>query len=312
MSSSDGAPTIGAPFNPWRRFLVACVPDPLLRSNLVSNGAKLCWAQLARHAGKDGNCFPRQSTLAAEIGVTDRMIRYYLRELENSGLLRTIHVGLNEPNRYEFLWHAVFETASSLISQDRKSFSGQDRKYSSVQERKSSSGPLKEEESPLRESIEETQSIDRARRRSRHPHRHAALREWPTVDIDAIRGALVSFRYKDGSQVQATDELVARLLETAKFYMRSAFELAALLYRKGTDIQLKPRWWPEKPDWFVHVVDRAYADDWITERIQPVQTTTRAASVYPEDPATQAEFDSLLNQLAHAKQFPGHKDRNQE
>jgi hypothetical protein len=147
--------------------------------------------------------------------------------------------------------------------------------------------------------------IDRARPRRRHSHRPAALQEWPTVDIEAVRRALIGFRYKDGSPVQATDELVARLLDTAKFYMRSAFELAAFLHRKETELQQRPRWWPEKPDWFVHVVDRAYAGDWMAHHIPPVQTTTAAAAhAYLEDPATQAEFQSLINQLAHAKKFP--------
>jgi hypothetical protein len=200
----------------------------------------------------------------------------------------------------------MFEDCKPLIAQDRKSISGQERKPGSDQERKWFAGPIEEEESPRRESREETsRSIERGP--PRHRHRPAALRDWPAEDVDAVRRALAGFRYKDGSPVQPTDALVTRLLDIAKFYMRTAFEIPALLHRKENELQKKPRWWPEKDDWFVHVVDRAYAEDWMAQRIPPARAETPAAPApidYPEDPGTQAEFAALVKQLATAKGFP--------
>ena len=48
------------------------VPDGLLACRLVSNGAKLLWARLARYAGAKGLCFPLLSTLAADLGFSER------------------------------------------------------------------------------------------------------------------------------------------------------------------------------------------------------------------------------------------------
>jgi hypothetical protein len=83
MSSNPKAVLVpGQPFIPYKRFLVHCLPEPLSRSRIVSAGAKLCYAALTRYAGQDGRCFPRQQLLAAELGVTERQVRRYLRELE--------------------------------------------------------------------------------------------------------------------------------------------------------------------------------------------------------------------------------------
>lgn len=308
MSSSDRQPVVGEAFNPWRRFNVACVPEPLLRSSLVSSGAKLCWAQLARHAGENGRCYPRQATLAAELAISERQVRRYVRQLERAQLLRSIRTGLNDPNSYQFLWHTIFEVDNPLNLQDRTSMSDHDRTHVAALDRTSASLPLKEEESPSKESGEEnTRSIECERpARSRHAHRPAALREWPAADVDAVRRALGSFRYQDGSAVQPTDELVARLLDTGKFYLRTAFEVAALLHRKETELQKRPRWWPQTPEWFVRVIDRAYADDWLASRMPPAhaKAATAQAEAYPEDPGTQAEFATLIQQVASAKGFP--------
>jgi hypothetical protein len=283
--------------------MVACIPEPLLRSKCISSGAKLCWGQLARHAGEGGRCFPRQAVLATSMAVCERQVRRYLRELVHAGLIRVVRRGLNLPNTYEFLWHEIFQDSKSLIQQDRTSLSDQNRTSMSVHDRTPSAGPSKEEESPLRESVEQT--IDRSSPSPRRRHRHNAIREWPPADIDAIRRTLELYAYSDGSPVQPTDELIERLLITAKFYMRTAFEVAALLDRKYREVSRVPRWWPEKPEWFVRIVDNAYADEWVAERRPPAQA--RAATVDAQvaaaapDPADLAERQDLIRRLAAKK-----------
>jgi hypothetical protein len=81
------------------------VPEALLACRLVSNGAKLLWARLARYAGTRGQCFPLLSTLAADLGFSERQVQRYLAELVSGGFLRARQRGFNKSNAYEFLWH---------------------------------------------------------------------------------------------------------------------------------------------------------------------------------------------------------------
>jgi hypothetical protein len=120
-----------------------------MRYKGVSPGAKLCYSRLYRYAGENGKCFPRQRDLAPEIGVTERQVRSYLRELEAEGFIRTIQKGLRMPNEYEFRWHPIF------AGSERKDTSGQERKKPSGQERKEVSDPNPREskkESHLKEA----------------------------------------------------------------------------------------------------------------------------------------------------------------
>jgi hypothetical protein len=71
---------------PWKKFISALIPNWLLSRCEISQGAKLCYARLAQYAGKEGRCFPKQRTLAAELGVSERMARKYIKELTAIGL----------------------------------------------------------------------------------------------------------------------------------------------------------------------------------------------------------------------------------
>ena len=84
-SQTAGTPQVGQVFIP-RRVLNSgvFVPDGLLACSLVSNGAKLLWARLARYAGTKGLCFPRLSTLAADLGFSERQV-------PSSGLVGVAH-----------------------------------------------------------------------------------------------------------------------------------------------------------------------------------------------------------------------------
>ena len=95
--------------NPYNLFVGSFIPNWLLRRTEISPGAKLCYARLSQFAGRDGECFPAQVTLAAEIGAGERQLRRYLSELEEWGLIEIVQVGLNQPNRYRFLWHTWME-----------------------------------------------------------------------------------------------------------------------------------------------------------------------------------------------------------
>lgn len=91
--------------NPYGLFIGSFVPNWLMRQAYVSPGAKLCYAVLCQHAGADGRCFPRQSTLADELATSIRQVRRYLDELIKHQLIEEVQHGLNTPNDYLFLHH---------------------------------------------------------------------------------------------------------------------------------------------------------------------------------------------------------------
>lgn len=96
---------IGKPFNPYRLFQGAYVPNWLLMRPEVSAGAKLCYGRLMQYAGKSGACFPRQGLLAEELGVQERQARRYVHELESFKLVQSVQTGVQKANTYLFLRH---------------------------------------------------------------------------------------------------------------------------------------------------------------------------------------------------------------
>jgi Helix-turn-helix domain len=98
-------PIPGQPFNPYKMFIGAFVPNWLLQRKELCQGAKLYYARLAQYAGEDGHAYPSQRALAAELGVSPRQVRKYVTELLQFKLLATRQYGLAQTNAYLFLWH---------------------------------------------------------------------------------------------------------------------------------------------------------------------------------------------------------------
>jgi hypothetical protein len=142
-ASADAAPHR---INPWRLFTGAMIPNWLLCRPEVSAGAKLAYARLCQFSGRDGLCFPRQTTLAAELGVSDRAVRNYLRELEEFQLVEVDQPGLQQSNRYAFLAHPWINDGSGAAAglPERQGCSAPDRNDSSGPDRQDSSGPYRE------------------------------------------------------------------------------------------------------------------------------------------------------------------------
>lgn len=76
------------------------VPNAILKSKKISPAAKLTYAMLLSYAWQNDYCFPGQTRLADDIGVTDRSVRTYLKELEEKGLLKIKQQGQGRPNMY--------------------------------------------------------------------------------------------------------------------------------------------------------------------------------------------------------------------
>ncbi len=100
------------------------VPNAILRSAEITPAAKITYAMLLSYAWQNNFCFPGQERLAADIGVSDRSVRTYLKELETLGLLKIKQQGQGRPNLYFLDLRANFLAGDNLVASkpDRKNF----------------------------------------------------------------------------------------------------------------------------------------------------------------------------------------------
>ena len=56
----------------------------------LSRGARRCLQLLRSYAARSGRAFPYQATLAAQLDVKPRMVRYYLAELKAAGFVEKV------------------------------------------------------------------------------------------------------------------------------------------------------------------------------------------------------------------------------
>jgi hypothetical protein len=107
------------PFKPFGIFNGVFIPECMVRSTLISSGAKLAYGRLARYAGRHGQCYPAVLTLAQQIGVSLRQAQRYLSELERKKLIRRMSRYVDRgqtSNAYEFIWHELFAEGVTDLS----------------------------------------------------------------------------------------------------------------------------------------------------------------------------------------------------
>jgi hypothetical protein len=83
------------------RFGFTQVPNFVLISKDLSPGAKLAYAMLLRYAWHNDFSFPGQVKLAEDMGVGERSVRTYLKELEAAKFLEIQQRGLGKTNIYK-------------------------------------------------------------------------------------------------------------------------------------------------------------------------------------------------------------------
>ena len=84
------------------------VPNFILESDQISVGAKLTYAMLLKYAREMDECFPGQNRLAEDIGVSERSVRKWLKELEKVTLIEVKQRGQGKPNLYTVHLKASF------------------------------------------------------------------------------------------------------------------------------------------------------------------------------------------------------------
>ena len=78
-------------------------PNYILRNPNVSVGAKMVYILLLSYAWQKGSCFPGQETLASDLGVSNRSVVKWIKELEKEGLIARKRRGLGKTNVYIIL-----------------------------------------------------------------------------------------------------------------------------------------------------------------------------------------------------------------
>lgn len=94
-------------FNPYRRYNGIYIPDGIYNQTKLSACTKLLYGRLLRYAGKDGVAYPKQETLAKELGITRQAIYNSINQLISSQLIEVDKGDTlkHEPNSYHFLEH---------------------------------------------------------------------------------------------------------------------------------------------------------------------------------------------------------------
>ena len=89
--------------NEMLRAGFAALPYLVLRDTGLSIGARVTYAVLLMYAWQEEACFAGQGKMSEDIGVSDRQVRDYLKELQDRGYIRIKRQGLSKPNLYYIL-----------------------------------------------------------------------------------------------------------------------------------------------------------------------------------------------------------------
>jgi hypothetical protein len=80
------------------RFVM--IPEDVLRNLDLSSGAKVLYMFLLSHAREKPTCYPKEATLADEMGLKTRQIRNLMTQLIGAGLVTIEHTDRRRNNTY--------------------------------------------------------------------------------------------------------------------------------------------------------------------------------------------------------------------
>ena len=95
--------------NPYKMFIGSFIPNWILKLDELSACDKIVYARLSQYAGKDGECFPKQETIAEECGMSISTVNTSIKNLVEIGLLECVKRGQGKTNLYFFLESDLFD-----------------------------------------------------------------------------------------------------------------------------------------------------------------------------------------------------------
>lgn len=96
---------VGRPYLPYKRFLSAFVPLPVLQLEKLASGAKLLFGVLALHAADGCHCFPALAQLATEMACSERTVSRWMDELVKHGFIRRFRTDPSCNSTCVFIWN---------------------------------------------------------------------------------------------------------------------------------------------------------------------------------------------------------------
>lgn len=90
-------------------FIGSFIPNWILKLDELSACDKIVYARLSQYAGKDGECFPKQETIAEECGMSISTVNTSIKNLVEIGLLECVKRGQGKTNLYFFLESDLFD-----------------------------------------------------------------------------------------------------------------------------------------------------------------------------------------------------------
>lgn len=107
-------------FNPHKRYNGIYIPEGIYMLDCLTPVSKLVYGRLLRYAGKNGVAYPKQSTIAEELAVSEKSIMRAVKQLFDTGLIEIIQGNrLNhQPNSYYFLEHECLGSSEKDILSD--------------------------------------------------------------------------------------------------------------------------------------------------------------------------------------------------
>lgn len=131
--------------NPYGRWHGAFVPLWLLERGEIPTGAKMTYAVLCYHAGRQGRCFPGQRVLARELAISERQVRANLTTLVAHGMISVVQRGLRRSNVYHFCvhpWQSLARQRRDQPEEVRQPAAVPEQTPRSALERNLSAGPV--------------------------------------------------------------------------------------------------------------------------------------------------------------------------
>lgn len=77
------------------------IPNVILKTTIISGGAKLAYAMLLSYAMGDDKCFPGQERLGVDMGVSRQTANGYIQELHKKEFINILRRGQGKSNLYE-------------------------------------------------------------------------------------------------------------------------------------------------------------------------------------------------------------------
>jgi DNA-binding PadR family transcriptional regulator len=189
------------------------IPNGVLRRPDLQPGAKLTYMVLLSYAWQKDHAYPGQDRLAADMGVSERSVITYLKQLQESGLITIQRRGLGKTNVY--ILHRI---------------SGSENIADQTRSEKSAPAEVKNQTPPEMQDLRGKNTQEKKTKRKRS----VESSNGQTIDYDEDRLALLPFVEDFSREFGDEAPLPSSLSRMVNIYKRSQLDLDTFVDRLYT------------------------------------------------------------------------------